>query len=85
MLRSVLIGTAALGIMTGAASAQAKMDCGALYKSALDKFHKELAANAPAEKIANVNRIALRAFDACSAGDEFNAATYFQQLDDESR
>ena len=85
MLRSVLIGTAALGIMTGAASAQAKMDCGALYKSALDKFHKELAANAPAEKIANVNRIALRAFDACTAGDEFNAKTFFDTLDKEAR
>ena len=85
MLRSVLIGMAALGIIAGAASAQAKMDCGALYKSALDKFHKEKAAGAPAEKIANVNRIALRAFDACTAGDEFNAKKFFRQLDEEAR
>jgi hypothetical protein len=85
MLRSVLIGTAALGLITGGASAQGKMDCGALYKSALEKFHKELAASSPAEKIANVNRIALRAFDACTAGDEFNATAFFKNLAEEAR
>ena len=85
MLKPVLIGIAALGVIAGAASAQGKMDCGALYKTAIEKFHREKAAGLPAEKIANANRIALRAFDACSAGDEFNAATYFQQLADESR
>ena len=59
------------------------MDCGAMYKSALEKFHKEKAAGLPAEKIADANRIALRAYDACSAGDEFNAKTFFDQLDRE--
>jgi hypothetical protein len=85
MLRSALIGMAALGLIAGGASAQGKMDCGALYKDALVKFHKELAANAPAEKIANVNRIALRAFDACTAGDEFNATAFFKNLAEEAR
>ena len=56
------------------------MDCAALYKGALEKFHKEKAAGLPAERIANANRIALRAYDACSAGDEFNAKTFFDQL-----
>jgi hypothetical protein len=84
MLKSVLIGIAALAVIAGAATAQGKMDCGALYKTAIEKFHREKAAGLPAERIANANRIALRAFDACSAGDEFNAATYFQQLEDES-
>jgi hypothetical protein len=85
MLRSALIGIAALGLIAGGASGQGKMDCGALYKSALEKFHKEVAANAPAEKIANVNRIALRAFDACTAGDEFNATAFFKNLAEEAR
>ena len=85
MLKSVLIGIAALGVIAGAASAQGKMDCGALYKTAIEKFHREKAAGLPAKKIADANRIALRAFDACSAGDEFNAANFFRQLDDEGR
>ncbi len=85
MLKSVLIGIAALGVIAGAASAQGKMDCGGLYKTAIEKFHREKAAGLPAEKIANANRIALRAFDACSAGDEFNAANFWRQLDDEGR
>jgi hypothetical protein len=84
MLRTALIGIAALGVIAGAASAQGKMDCAALYKGALEKFHKDKAAGMPADKIANVNRIALRAYDACSAGDEFNARTFFQQLDNEA-
>jgi hypothetical protein len=85
MLRPALIGVVALGFIAGGASAQGKMDCGALYKSALEKFHKEKAAGVSAEKIANVNRIALRAFDACSAGDEFNATEFFRKLDEEAR
>lgn len=85
MLKSALIGLAALGLIAGAASAQGKMDCAGLYKSALEKFHKEKAASLPADKIANANRIALRAYDACSAGDEFNATKFFQQLAEEAR
>ena len=76
---------AAFGLIAGAASAQGKMDRGALYKTTLEKFHKEKAAGLPAEKIANVHRIALRAFDACSAGDEFNATTFFNNLAEEAR
>ena len=62
-----------------------KMDCGALYKDTLVKFHAEKAADLPADKLANAHRIALRAYDACSAGDEFNATKFFQQLAEEAR
>ena len=85
MLRSALIGIAALGIIAGGASAQGKMDCGALYTTAVQKFHREKAANLPPEKVADMNRIALRAFDACSAGDEFNAKAFFDMLEREAR
>ncbi len=85
MLKSTLTGIAALGVIAGTASAQGKMDCGALYKTAVEKFHREKAAGLPAERIADANRIALRAFDACSAGDEFNAGNFWQQLNDYSR
>ena len=85
MLRFALIGIAAMGVIAGAASAQGKMDCGALYKDTLVKFHAEKAADLPADKLANAHRIALRAYDACSAGDEFNATKFFQQLAEEAR
>jgi hypothetical protein len=85
MLRSALIGIAALGVIAGGASAQGKMDCGALYMTALQKFHKDKATTLPAEKVADINRIALRAYDACSAGDEFNAKAFFDMLDREAR
>jgi hypothetical protein len=85
MLRSVLIGTAALGIIAGAASAQGKMDCGALYKNTLVKLHADKAADLPPDKLANAHRIALRAYDACSAGDEFNATKFYQQLAEEAQ
>jgi hypothetical protein len=84
MLRSTLIAIAAVGLIAGAASAQGKMDCGARYKDALERFHKDKAAGLAPERIANVHRIALRAFEACNAGDEFNATTFFDQLDRES-
>ena len=81
MLRFALIGFAALGLMATAVSGQGKMDCHGLYKSAVEKFHKEKVAQLTGDRIAEANRIALRAYDACSAGDEVNARTFFDQLD----
>jgi hypothetical protein len=85
MFRSVIIGMAALGVIAGAASAQGKMDCAGLYKSTMEKFTKEKAASLPGDQLAEKHRIALRAYDACSAGDEFNATKFFQQLSEEAR
>ena len=85
MLRSALISVAALGVIASAASAQGKMDCGALYKNTLVKFHADKAASLPPDKLANAHRIALRAYDACSAGDEFNATQFYQQLAEEAQ
>ena len=83
MLRSNLIGLAIFGLIAGAvASAQAKMDCGALYKGFHSKYQAKVGDATP-EKLAEVNRLALRAYDACQAGDEFNAQTFFQTLDAE--
>jgi hypothetical protein len=65
----------------GSTSAQAAVDCNALYKDALEKVHKEEMRGLEANKIAELHRLALRAYDACSAGDEFNARDFFDQLD----
>jgi hypothetical protein len=81
MLKSGLAVIAALGLIAGAALAQQKMDCPAAYKNAVEKFHKEKAASLTGDKLAEAHRIALRAYDACTAGDEFNAQNLFSSLD----
>ena len=80
MQRFVLSGLVAIGLMAGAALAQGKMDCNAMYKGFWDKFNATKHASVSAEELANVQRIALRFYDACQAGDEFNASTFFNNL-----
>ena len=80
MLRSTLIGLVALGVMAGAASAQTKMDCSRLYKDFWEKFDREKYAKISAEQLAGVSRMALRAYDACQAGDEQDAKALFDRL-----
>jgi len=72
---------AALGLIAGDASAQGR--CGARYKLFLEHFHKEKAPNLSAEKVAETHRTALRAYDACNAGDELYAETLFDGLERE--
>ena len=84
MFRSSLIGLAALGVIAAATSAQGKMDCGAQYKAFLAKYQAGKAASHPADKVADMNRTALRAYEACTAGDEFNATNLFATLDSEA-
>ena len=80
MLRSTLIGLMALGVMAGAATAQTKMDCSRLYKDFWEKFDREKYAKISAEQLAGVSRMALRAYDACQAGDEQDAKALFDRL-----
>ena len=80
MLRSTLIGLAALGVMAGAATAQTKMDCSRLYKDFWEKFDREKYAKISAEQLAGVSRMALRAHDACQAGDAQDARALFEKL-----
>jgi hypothetical protein len=80
MLRSTLIGFVALGVMAGAATAQTKMDCSRLYKDFWEKMEREKFAKISAEQLAGVSRMALRAYDACQAGDEQDAKALFDRL-----
>jgi hypothetical protein len=80
MLRSTLIGFVALGVMAGAATAQTKMDCSRLYKDFWEKFDREKFAKISAEQLSGVSRMALRAYDACQAGDEQDARALFDRL-----
>ena len=59
----------------------AAMDCGALYKGFWGKLDREKYARIPAEQLAGVSRMALRAYDACQAGDQLDAASLFGRLE----
>jgi hypothetical protein len=81
MLRFTLIGLMALGVMAAAATAQTdRMDCSRLYKDFWEKFDRERYAKISAEQLAGVSRMALRAYDACQAGDEQDAKDLFDRL-----
>jgi anti-sigma-K factor RskA len=58
----------------------AAMDCAALYKDFLGKLGREKYARIPAEQLAGVSRMALRAYDACQAGDQLDAVSLFGRL-----
>ena len=81
MLRSALIGVLALGLMAGAVAAQGKMDCGKAYKGFWDKLDREKYAKISAEQLAGISRLALRAYDACQAGDDADAKELFDRLE----
>src|SRR5262249_42585382 len=81
MLRHSIIGITALCAFATAAAAQGKMNCNDLYKGALEKIYKEQTEGLEPNRIAELHRLALRAFDACSAGDEFNARAFFDEID----
>jgi hypothetical protein len=85
MLRSTVIGVMALGLMAGAVAAQGKMDCGKAYKGFWEKLEREKYAKISPEQLAGVSRMALRAYDACQAGDEADARALFERLERLSR
>jgi hypothetical protein len=60
--------------------AQTKMDCSRLYKDFWEKFDRERFAKISADQLAGVSRMALRAYDACQAGDEQDAKALFDRL-----
>jgi len=60
---------------------EAAMDCGGLYKNFWGKLDREKYARIPAEQLAGVSRMALRAYDACQAGDQLDATSLFGRLE----
>ena len=53
------------------------MDCGKAYKGFWEKLEREKYAKISPEQLAGVSRLALRAYDACQAGDELDAKALF--------
>jgi anti-sigma-K factor RskA len=58
----------------------ARMDCGRLYKDFWVQFDRDKFAKLPADQLAGLSRMALRAHDACQAGDEQDAKALFDKL-----
>jgi anti-sigma-K factor RskA len=58
----------------------AGLDCSRLYKEFWGGVEDERYARAAAEHLAAVSRMALRAYDACQAGDELDANALFNRL-----
>jgi hypothetical protein len=56
------------------------MDCSRLYKDFWAKRDRDTYARLSPEQLAGVSRMALRAYDACEAGDEQDAKALFDRL-----
>jgi hypothetical protein len=80
-LATAALALAVLAAPGGFAIAQGKMDCGKAYKGFWDKIEREKYAKISPEQLAGVSRMALRAYDACQAGDELDARALFDKLD----
>ena len=58
----------------------ARMDCSRLYKDFWEKRDPQAYARITPDQLAGVSRMALRAYDACEAGDEQDAKALFDRL-----
>ena len=83
-MKRLAIAAVALATLAGPVAApvvaQTKMDCSRLYKDFWEKFDRERFAKISADQLAGVSRMALRAYDACQAGDEQDAKALFDRL-----
>jgi hypothetical protein len=83
-MKRLAIAAVALATLAGPVAApvvaQTKMDCSRLYKDFWEKFDREKFAKISADQLAGVSRMALRAYDACQAGDEQDARALFDRL-----
>ena len=61
-----------------------KMDCGELYKDFWQKRDPQSYARTSSEQLAGISRLALRAYDACQAGDEQDAKALLARLRERS-
>jgi opacity protein-like surface antigen len=76
MKRLLLVLISAAAFATPAVAA----DCAKDYKDFWDQFNTGPAKGLSGDKLAIVSRAALRAYDACSAGDENSASSIFKRL-----
>jgi hypothetical protein len=66
-----------MSTIAAAVSAQT-IDCGSAYKGSLERLRQK---QLPPERLAALNRQALRIYDACETNDLKDAKTLFESLD----
>lgn len=74
------LGFVWLGILRPGPEQHARMDCSRLYKDFWQKRDPQAFARISPEQLAGLSRMALRAYDACEAGDEQDAKALFERL-----
>ena len=83
-MKRLAIAVVALATLAGPLAApvlaQTKMDCSRLYKPSWRRRTARSMPRSPPEQLAGVSRLALRAYDACQAGDELDAKALFDKL-----
>lgn len=79
-MKRLALAAAALALL--AVPASANPNCAKDYKAFWDQFNTGPAKGLTGEQHAIVSRQALRAFDACSAGDEASAKSIFARIRD---
>jgi hypothetical protein len=81
MMRRLALAAIAAGILASPAAA----DCAKDYKDFWDKLDSQKSAKMSGEEYSKLSRMALRGFDACSAGDQkFDSASFYQKLGQEA-
>jgi hypothetical protein len=73
---------AAVALLSCFAVPAAAADCAKDYKAFWDQFNSGAGKELSGDKLAIVSRQALRAYDACSAGDEASAQSLFSRISD---
>lgn len=82
MKRIAIVSFAAVAAVLAGVPASANTKCAASYKSFWDQFNNGPAKQLNGDQHAIVSRQALRAYDACSAGDEAASKSIFDRIRD---
>ncbi len=84
MTRIALAAIAAT-LLVGTVPAQAKTDCNAWYKDFFERLMREGNAKMSGAQLAEASRKGVRAYDACTAGDEFSVHGIWDQIEKDMR
>ena len=78
-MKRIALAFVAIAAIAGPASAE-NLNCEKDFKAFWERMSQG-GAKLSGKEIADINRVAVRGYDACTAGDErFNAKTFFEKL-----
>ncbi len=69
-----------LALAVSATASSAATNCNTNFDEFWEKMRQYGNAKLSTDAVVGLNRMAIRAFDACQAGDAFNANTFFEKL-----